>query len=703
MTRTVIVFVMVAMGLVPSTPSHASCNAFPAASSASSRMEFNGSRGTLGSPFVIPTDTLRITRRPCDEPAGTPFPANADDVRTVVVLRPPSGKARAIVLKAGAVDGPCGSDAFTTNCQKELDKVSPGANAECLSVKNYTVQPSVVDLEFPDLHPGAMATRATSSRVAVAVLGKDDEATVCGQLIQSANNHCSDAIGAQPMLLACIDAIGVPTDPNKPCGGQASHPVFPEVTLLPVPNDVKQVCHKSIGGTFCDTQPVDELRYGLDQPGNVLLPMEWGRALADCPNQALRVHGEVRSPSTLRIPDNQPSLVRNKWLESYTFDGRLNVPPFGKETPSTTALNRFTGTTDDLLSVLRFGARYGECSSSSLGNELCNHADQCASSADTCDTRCVNDNAHCGPSQSCSGSGGPCGKLHDLGPEFSNGRWRLVRNRRGFCEDDPTTLCPPPAACQSGDCVSYLLTVGPCENREDGTPSPPAPQPAQANLPALFQPLLDALGIVQDSILLATAFSDDALALIVPRALLGPAASQCASLGLDNVLVAASVKDCSGKGCAFTCPPLGAGALVSRLKVYGTKVRFLQKREVAAEEPGSFDGVRRFFSRLFGMAQPQMTTPGTEELALLRILDTAGSIVSTVGEIVISDPNFDPFTVGPSGGTKLLAKVGRCITSAGKTLGIPSFCDPKNTGECPTWATCQAADVVMAMDLSLLP
>jgi hypothetical protein len=87
----------------------------------------------------------------------------------------------------------------------------------------------------------------------------------------------------------------------------------------------------------------------------------------------------------------------------------------------------------------------------------------------------------------------------------------------------------------------------------------------------------------------------------------------------------------------------------------------------------------------------------------LRILDTATSAVTTVGEVVISDPRFDPLAIGPSGATKLLAKAARCKTRNDRTLGIPSFCHPDGADECPGWASCQAADVVMVMDLSRAP
>src|SRR5262249_16388757 len=154
-----------------------------------------------------------------------------------------------------------------------------------------------------------------------------------------------------------------------------------------------------------------------DQPGNVLVPMWWERSLNACAGQTLRVHGEVRSPCTLQIPPDDVNVPphRNTWLESYTFDGRRNVPPFETETLSNSALNGCDGTTDEPFSVLRFGVNYGRCSSSPTN--LCNHnPDQCPSVGDTCDPICTdNSNAPCGATQPCSG-GVKCGKLHDFRP-----------------------------------------------------------------------------------------------------------------------------------------------------------------------------------------------------------------------------------------------------------------------------------------------
>jgi hypothetical protein len=700
-------------------------------------MQFHGARGTLASPFVIPTDTLRITRRVCDDPQKTSFPANApDDVRTVVVVRPLGDKIHAIVLRRGTTDEPCppNSDAFTTACQTAL---GTAGQADCFNVMNYTVQPAVVDIEFPNL-PSSLPPRATSSLAAVAVLRKDDVATVCGQLAKAVKNHCSDAIGAQPELLACIDQIGLPVDSTSPCGDKVLHPLFPAVKVLPVPNDIKAVCRKTTGGLSCDPQPADELRYGVDGsppgPRNVLVPVSWKRSLDDCGGQSLRIFGEVRSPCDLQIPANKPppQQARNTWLESYTFDGRQNFPEFKTEKPSNLALNRFTGTSDEPFSILRFGAFYGMCSSSP--GELCNRSEQCSALGDTCDTICTNNNGRCGLGQPPCSGGRPCGRLHDFSQEFGKGRWRLARdpqsphschtsgNRHGLCEDDPTKLCNVPAQCPSGDCASYLLTLGGCESPAAGTTLPSMRlDPLPADLPPKFHPLLKELGILPTSVesgttstttgrLLVAASSEDAIALIVPaRMLLGKRAAQCRSLGMDDVLVAASVRDCTNDHCVPTCPPLGAGALVPRLAVYGTRVRFLQFPEVAA--PGMFDAlglffqrIGRFFGRIFGGTEDQAALPSAEAHALLRILDTRSSAVTTVGEVVLN-PQFDPLAVGQSGATKLLAfQKGRCVDSLdGRVLGIPSFCDPAQTGECPAWAPCKMTAVVMVMDLSRAP
>jgi hypothetical protein len=224
----------------------------------------------------------------------------------------------------------------------------------------------------------------------------------------------------------------------------------------------------------------------------------------------------------------------------------------------------------------------------------------------------------------------------------------------------------------------------------------------QAKLAPEFQNLGGVLGLVQDAALKTTAFSADAIALIAPVGLLvSEKAAKCRELGMDFVLVAASRNTCTGPGnCPFTCPQLGKGDLDNRLAVFGTKVRLLQFPEAVTPAIGLSDRFFRFLAHpLGGSAATPVKASGAPQEAFLKILDAVGGAVRTVGKVVIDNPHFDPLAVGPSGGTKLLAKVGRCVrTDTGKKLGIPSFC--KADTDCPSWAKCAPADVVMAMDLS---
>lgn len=729
MTRTVIGIVVLAMGLVPASRVRAGCNAFPQASSASLNandvaMTFNGTRGTLASPFLLATQPLRITRRTCEKPDSTTFPASVDDIRTLVVVHPSKGKNRIVVLKHdNSVNDACpnSSDDFTKNCDKAVKDAGFDAHVDCFTVTDYSATQTTLDITVPDTTSGA---HAISSRAAVVVLKKDDDAKVCGVLAQP-GKYCGDAIKAQAGLLTCIDQIGDLVDPqNDPCGKLNLHAVFPEVTLLPEPNDAMEICTDASGGQLsCNTTPADGLRYGVDQPGNLLVPISWTSVLDQCKGDTLVVDGQLRPPSPLPIPDNRPNLASNKWLESYTFDGKPNVPPFTKGTPDNSQLDHFLGTTDEDESVLRFGTNYGACSSST-GSETCNHVDlpnttaplQCSTAGDKCLPLCASDGTAC-PNQLCPGT---CGKLFDYSQQAINGGWKLNHpgGGKGFCASDPPKLCPQKACASNADCVSYVVNVTGCEVPDNDTPPGPSFQQMfanqqqknlsqqmndiQAKLAPEFQNLGGVLGLVQDAALKTTAFSADAIALIAPVGLLvSEQAAKCRKLGMDFVLVAASRNTCTGPdNCPFTCPQLGTGDLDNRLAVFGTKVRLLQFPEAITPATGWFDRFTRFLAHpLGGSAATPVKASGASQEAFLKILDAVGGAVRTVGKVVIDNPHFDPFAVGPSGGTKLLAKVGRCVrTDTGKKLGIPSFC--KADTDCPSWAKCAPADVVMAMDLS---
>src|SRR5262249_46461660 len=87
----------------PGRASHAGCNVVPFGLTAPVA-RFHSMRGAMTAPFLIPYEEVSIVRRACD--AGTKFPAVAD-ARIVVMVQPPVGRTRALVLKQQSTDGPC--------------------------------------------------------------------------------------------------------------------------------------------------------------------------------------------------------------------------------------------------------------------------------------------------------------------------------------------------------------------------------------------------------------------------------------------------------------------------------------------------------------------------------------------------------------------------------------------------------------------
>src|SRR5262245_42993086 len=106
------VLVSVSVGTI----AQAACTTVPSAFGTGSMPLFHGKRGALQSPFLIPHDTLTVSRRDCD---GQATLTDAADARVVVMLHPPVGRERAFVLMR-ETNVECSTDPFVTDCDVAL-------------------------------------------------------------------------------------------------------------------------------------------------------------------------------------------------------------------------------------------------------------------------------------------------------------------------------------------------------------------------------------------------------------------------------------------------------------------------------------------------------------------------------------------------------------------------------------------------------
>jgi hypothetical protein len=285
-----------------------------------------------------------------------------------------------------------------------------------------------------------------------------------------------------------------------------------------------------------------------------------------------------------------------------------------------------------------------------------------------------------------------------------------------FCEDEPTESCTGDT-CTSGDCVSYLVTVGGCDCEDvENAPewpgvdppaaAPPGAAPPRAAPPHVIAPLAHALGVDPER-LIATAVSEDGqwIAAIAPAKDARESETlpeTCRTAAGSRVVAIAATAQCSGTSCKLACPDVGAGEVRDQLAIVGSQVRFLQDPAVAdAERTGIIDRIVGWFGRLFGAdEQPAVAA---RPAASLRLVDARHTdVLTTVPDVLDATVRaYDPMrTVRGSGATRFRVRAGRCV-SEGRVLGIPSVCHPQSDGECPRWATCEPDDVTVVLDLSV--
>ncbi|HEY2775100.1 MAG TPA: hypothetical protein VGK20_13725 [Candidatus Binatia bacterium] len=289
-------------------------------------LQLNGSVGSIDSPFLVPGK---------EDGSGAPRTATVhglgitkDDVVGIGV----AGSGEVVIL--------------ATSCN--LPKCPPGSNdiichPTTLSI-DIAAQTVVFDVEEYKVQNKALAGAA---RVAVG----------------AASDMCrlADMVCAPGALHACIDKLTYPAPP-PPAQPVPLERQFPSLTLLPVPNDAKNLCN----GNSCNGS-VNELNITLDSSGDILVPMYWGKIIrnhntnADCAEKDKKNCEKrwIRAETTLAAypgltTNSAVPLLPDEYLQSFNKDGESFDPPptFTANTAVAHTL-ALQGTVDEALSVLR--------------------------------------------------------------------------------------------------------------------------------------------------------------------------------------------------------------------------------------------------------------------------------------------------------------------------------------------------------------
>jgi hypothetical protein len=343
-------------------PAKAACNTIPAA-----KQTFRAAVGTIdtafGSPDGVVDPSCKPTGPQCDtrnvEVAGsscgkdpkTLSDENSDDAIdekdyvVTVIFTPTRSSTRNIVALTAA--GAC-------------PLCDGGEQRECVSGADAGIEVSTatgtVRFRFPDTSAFYPKTFTGPATIAVT---PSNQPLPC----QLASRRCQKP-GGPPNLFACVDELFV--DLNS-CGTKRSDldQTFAHFTALPPMNDWQKVCDDSKEIAPSCTNEADEVRFTVDQAGNVALPVEWTKILADEPAKPGKKKNRVISGRT-NFPafDGSPSRVRlptDDFLGSYTPRGTTWPPgaPTFEEKPDASQPNWLvlSGEADELASVLRIARR----------------------------------------------------------------------------------------------------------------------------------------------------------------------------------------------------------------------------------------------------------------------------------------------------------------------------------------------------------
>ena len=468
----------------------AACNVIPSASTA-----FRGALGSTDRPFAGPGDFVEIRVRPeiCDGTSAGIQPSAGAHTATLIFTPPAGGPRNVVVLSTNcaAIEG----DRLA--CEAAPDVASavclPAAGSLAVVERGEELR---LQVRIPDTDAllGPDADERTYSGPATLAVTTTGSSLPCGL----AQNACAAAT-ALPGLVACVDELYA-RDGTCRATADVIDPTFGHFTVLPPPNDYQALCTPQ-AGTPC-TGTATEVRFAVDQAGNVLAPINWRGVLVEGSSVPIprTLSGRSAVPATslstgpIRIPGQE-------YVASYTPEG-IKLPPIFEPQLDAGPTNEVTlfGSADAPLTVLRVARRQlafacnagpnagaactsvSDCPSSTCGPGLrffqCDggsHAGQACTRTAECGV------GTCAPLTICAGgtrAGLGCASDRDCpagqcGPGLFEFRDRLVAgtgpvvvprltSTAGVCDAGPNEgdACTSNGQCGGEDCVEYRVSSG---------------------------------------------------------------------------------------------------------------------------------------------------------------------------------------------------------------------------------------------------
>ncbi len=448
--RSIPASILLAVLLAAPEHANAGCNLIPSAS-----QSFRSTLGAANKPFAAPGDFVEIGVRTngCDG-ASPGIGVDATQRVVHVVFTPPTGGPRRVAfLSTEACNSPAASALFAA-----WDAATPGRVA-CVTPLDAALAIALHDdgpalsFRFPRtdaLLASPVPDRTLSGPATIAVTAVGAPAPIA---------LLTGGCATQSGLVACVDDLFAANGTCQP----TLDATFPHFTALPIVNDYSTLCFQD---TPCDAT-ASEMRFTVDTLGNLLIPMDWTRVLA---NQI-----DLPVPRLLRATAFSPILLPtppSANLGSFTPEGAPLPPIFEPKATdaSGAAVLSLFGSVDAPYTVLRLARRAGVCACGTNNGARCvlnsDCPGACAPGQVRCPVACVGgseDGADCSLDGHCAG-GGRCGVLFaDFQPLAKPGGplalTRVESGADGICQLDPNGTCDADAECSGvGDpCVGYAF------------------------------------------------------------------------------------------------------------------------------------------------------------------------------------------------------------------------------------------------------
>jgi len=414
--------------------------------------QYRSEDGSLSRPYASPGDTVEIALDgSCDTGGSFVDPGPTQDNLVTVVFTPPRGPASAVVI----TPDPTACTAAANACQLEL-----GGTAVCASGSAVTVTEEETCVGGPvagrsctasaECGAGGVCTptgrrprlyfgfpntdaqvdaasdlRTLTGPARIAVTSIDPSnpspATPCAEL---AADPCRTASFAG--RLACVDEL---YSLNGTCDASPAmvDPEFGHFVALPVPNDFQALCH---GTPVCNAKSAEvtglapELRFTIDEQGDVLWPVDWRGVLVDSEVPIPRlVNGSTSIDVFPQNANLSSGLLRllipgPDFLASFSPGGH-RVPPIftplpGADADGTTPLFGSVDAPRGVIKVRRRGAVPRECQGGESPGQVCIESSDCGAGGVCGPTTCqggVDGGKPCTGDAQCDGGQGQCGPV----------------------------------------------------------------------------------------------------------------------------------------------------------------------------------------------------------------------------------------------------------------------------------------------------